>query len=63
MFGGNEGALLGVFGHINFVGEDLPVPSQGCCVHLGAWVNVDTHSHHPILCAECQVGAEGDMSI
>ena len=32
VFGGDEGALLRVFGCINFVGENLLVPAQGNCV-------------------------------
>ena len=42
MFGWDEGALLRVFGPISFVGENLPVPAPGYCVHLGTWVDLDS---------------------
>ena len=54
--------MLEVIGHISFVGEGLLVPAQGYCVHLGTWVNLDSHSLHTILHGEHQVGVEGDLS-
>ena len=62
LFGGDEGALLRVFDCMDFVGEDLSVPSQGSCVHWGAWVNLDSHGLHSILHGEHQAGVEGDLS-
>ena len=63
MFCGNDGALLGVFDHINFVGEDLPVSAQGYCVHLGTWVDLDSHGLYPVLCGEHQADVEGYLSV
>ena len=60
VFDGDEGTFLEVFGHISFVMEDLLVPAQGYCVHLGAWVNLDSHGLYSILCGEHQAGVEGD---
>ena len=45
---GDESALPGVFGHADFVGKDFQVSDRGYCVHLGAWVHLDSHGLDPI---------------
>ena len=63
MFGEIEGYLFWIIGHVDFVGKDLPVLTQGYCVHLATWVNLDSHDLHPVLCGEQQSGVEGSLSI
>ena len=63
MLGRDEGTLFGVFSHIDFVGEDLPVLVQGYHVHLGTWVSLESHNLHPILQGEQEWGVKGDLSM
>ena len=63
MFGGNEGALFGVSGCINFMGEYFPVLAHEYGVHLSARVYLHAHALHAILCGKHQVDVECDLAI
>ena len=58
MVGGHQGALFGVPGFINLVGEYFLIPAQGYSIHLSTRVNLYSNVLHPILCRKHQVDVE-----
>ena len=63
MFGGDDGALFGVPGFVNFMGVYLLVPFQGYGVHLCATVDLHGYALYAILCGKQWVGVEYDLAI
>ena len=49
MGSGDKDAWLGAPGLTNLVGEELPIPCQGYCVHLSNRVNLHHHGLGPVL--------------
>ena len=60
---GDDGALFGVPGFVDFMGEYFLIPALRYSVHLTTRVNFHCHALHPILFRKHQVGIEWNLAV